>query len=73
MATIYTDEVTIDASSDRLLMTITSGDETFNFHLPRAVAIAFEQQVKRNAWPIHCAPDGELVPFKPQRRKGAAK
>lgn len=68
---IYVDGADVVATSGHMLVTFKSGGEAFRFHLPGHLALTFRGNVMRDAWQVCCAPDGELVQFRPKSRRKA--
>jgi hypothetical protein len=67
---LYIEAASVEATSGQMLVTFTSGGEDFRFHLPPHVAIKFRQKIIADGWQVCCAPDAEVVPIRPARRKG---
>ena len=67
---LYIEAASVEATSGQMLVTFTSGGEDFRFHLPAHVALKFRQKIMADGWQVCCAPDAEVVPIKPPRRKG---
>ena len=65
---LYIDAASVEATSGQMLVTFESGGDTFRFHLPPHVAIRFRDRVMKDAWQVLCAPDAEVVQFKPKRK-----
>ena len=61
----------VEATSGQMLLTLTSGGEDFRFHLPANVAIRFRELILADGWQVDCAPNAEVVPFRPKRRRKA--
>lgn len=59
----------VAATSDGMTLRFESDGATFAFRLSHHAAVRFEQHVRRNSYPLHCAPDGELVPLAPHRKR----
>lgn len=69
---LYVENAKAEATSGQMLVTFESGGEAFRFHLPPHTALRFRQSVVQDAWQVLCAPDAEVVPLAPKRRKGGA-
>ena len=67
---LYIDGAAVEVTSGQMLVTFTSGGEDFRLHLPAHIALKFRQRIMTDAWQVCCAPDAEVVPIKPERRKG---
>lgn len=67
---LYIDEATADATTGHMLVTFKSGGESFRFHLPGNVALKFRRTIVQDTWQVCCAPDAEVVPLHPTRKKG---
>ena len=68
---LFVEGAAVEATSGQMLLTLTSGGEDFRFHLPANVAIRFREMILRDGWQVLCAPNAEVVPFRPKRRRGA--
>ena len=68
---LYIEAAAVEATSGRMLLTLTSGGEAFRFHLPANVAIRFRQTIMEDGWQVLCAPNAEVVPFRRKRRRKA--
>lgn len=67
---LYIEAASVEATTGQMLVTFKSGGEDFRFHLPPNVAIRFRDNVMKDGWQVLCAPDAEVVQFKPKRRTG---
>jgi len=67
---LYIDEASADATTGHMLVTLKSGGDSFRFHLPGNVALKFRQAIIEDAWQVCCAPDAEVVRFRPKQKKG---
>jgi hypothetical protein len=65
---IYVEGATVEATTGHMLVTLDSGGDVFQFHLPRNVALKFRDKIMRDAWQVCCVPE-EPIPFKPRRGK----
>jgi hypothetical protein len=66
---LFVEGATAVATSGHMLVTFTSGGDSFRFHLPAHTALKFRQVVMTDAWQVCCAPDAEVVPIRPKSRK----
>lgn len=66
---VYVDEAKAEATTGRMVITFNSGGDLFRFHLPAHVALRFRQAIMRDAWQVCCAPDADVVPLKPKRKR----
>ena len=66
---LFVEGAAVEATSGQMLLTLTSGGEDFRFHLPANVAIRFREMILVDGWQVLCAPNAEVVPFRPKRRR----
>ena len=66
---LFVEDSAVEATSGQMLITFKSGGENFRFHLPAHIALRFRQKIMADGWQVCCAPNAEVVPFKPKRRK----
>ena len=69
MPIIHAEAAKFTATSDHATVTFESGGDTITVHLPHHIAVMFTAEVKRESWPLSCAPDGELIDIKDIRRQ----
>lgn len=72
---VYVEEIgsdAIDARSDGMTLRFVSDGDTFAFRLSHHAAVKFSEKMKRESWPLHCAPDGELVDLGERRAEGGS-
>ena len=67
---LFIEDTAVEATSGQMLITFKSGGENFRFHLPAHIALRFRQKILADGWQVLCAPNAEVVPFKPKRQKG---
>lgn len=66
---IYVEEATAQATTGHMVLTFKSGGDTFRFHIPAHEALEFRQVIMRDTWQVCCAPDADVVKFKPKRQR----
>lgn len=66
---LYIERAEVEATTGHMLVTFNSGGDAFRFHLPAHVALRFRQSVMQDAWQVCCAPDAEVVKFKPKQKR----
>ncbi|HUE80294.1 MAG TPA: hypothetical protein VMN38_11780 [Sphingomicrobium sp.] len=66
---LYVEAAAVEATTGRMLVTFSSGGDDFRFHLPAHVALKFRHSVLQDTWQVCCAPDAEVVTFKPKRKR----
>ena len=64
---ILIDRAIVEATTGHMLVTFESGGDTFRFHLPGHIALAFRETVMRDAWQVCCTPDAEVVAINPKQ------
>ncbi len=69
MAILYVEAASVEATTGQMRVTFTSGGEDFQFHLPGHIALRFRYKVMADAWQVCCAPDAEVIPLRPKRRR----
>lgn len=71
MALMFVNEwPTVEATSDGATLTIKSGAEELAFFLTPYATLGLQEVLRREGWPVRCAPDGELVRLpKPHARR----
>lgn len=57
---IYVEQTSIEAATDHMLLTFSSGGDEFRFRLSRHLALRFRLEVQRESWPVEAAPDCEI-------------
>jgi hypothetical protein len=61
MAITYVDGAAVEASSGRMLLTLMSGGDKLQFHIPAHIALTLRHTIMRDGWQVHCAPNAETV------------
>jgi hypothetical protein len=64
---MYIDKVAladIDCTTDRLILRLKSDGDKIGLMFSHHAAVALVEYLKRETWPLHCAPDGNLIQLK---------
>lgn len=66
---LFVEATAIEANSGHMLLTFTSGGDSFRFHLPAHVALHFRHKIMTDGWQVCCAPNAETVSLAARRAK----